>query len=238
MLEERGLATVAIGLVRLHMEKTRGPRGLFVPFPLGRPFGEPGDAAFQRRVVVAALRMLERRDGPVLLEDFADDAPSQAGRADWVPSFELPVPASPSTPAQWADALAAEMALVQPWWERARERFGRSTVGVSAQPPQAWPGYAAAFLAGELPDPPPPLTSPAFALRFVADDLKAYYTEAVQASGPAPSPDQVNAWLFRRTLAGKFLVALRAASLASENSALKTAGGRFLVPANWLPPES
>lgn len=238
MLEDRGLATVTIGLVRPHMEKAQGPRGLFVPFPLGRPFGEPDDAGFQRRVIMAALRMLERSDGPVILEDFPDDAPGQAGRAEWSPPFELPAPASPAAPEDWARALASEMSLVRPWWERARERFGRSTVGVSAQTHDAWPGYAAAFLAGELPDPPPPLTSPAFALRFLADDLKAYYTEAAQARGPAPSPHQVNAWLFRRTLAGRFLVALRTVALASENSALKTAGGRFLVPANWLPPAS
>jgi hypothetical protein len=235
MLEDRGLATVTIGLVRPHMEKAQGPRGLFVPFPLGRPFGEPDDAGFQRRVIMAALRMLERSDGPVILEDFPDDAPGQSGRAGWVPSFELPAPASPSTPADWASALAGELSLVRPWWERARARFGRSTVGLSAQSPDAWPAYASAFLAGQLPDPPSPLTSPALALRFLADDLKAYYTEAVQVAGPAPSPDQVDAWLYRQTLAGRFLVALRAFALASENSALKTVGGRFLVPAYWLP---
>ncbi|MGE0873728.1 MAG: hypothetical protein AB7O31_03545 [Burkholderiales bacterium] len=236
MLEERGLATVAIGLVRLHIEKTQGPRGLFVPFPLGRPLGEPGDAAFQRGVLMAALRLLERRDGPVVIDDFAHDAPSQYANPEWAPPFRLPQPGAPRTPAQWADALAAEMSLIEPWWERARSRFGRSSVGVSAQAPQAWPAYAAQFLDGALPEPPPPLTSPAFALRFLADDLKAYYSEAVQAEGPVPSPDQVNAWLFRSTLAGQFLVALRAASLASDNKALQTAGGRFLVPAPWLPP--
>ncbi len=236
MLEQRGLATVAIGLVRSHIEKTQGPRGLFVPFPLGRPLGEPGDAAFQRGVLLAALRLLERRDGPVVIDDFPLDAPSQYANPEWAPPFRLPQPDAPRAPAEWADALAAEMSLVKPWWERARERFGRSSVGVSAQAAQAWPAYAAQFLDGELPEPPAPLTSPAFALRFLADDLKAYYTEAVQADGPVPSPDQVNAWLFRSTLAGRFLVALRAASLASENKALQTAGGRFLVPVPWLPP--
>jgi len=235
MLEDRGIPTVAIGSVRLHMEKTRGPRGLFVPFPLGRPLGEPGDAAFQRRVLLAALRLLERTDGPVIIEDFPDDAPSQRADTGWRPAFELPAPPSPRTSAEWAAALTAEMALVRPWWERASARFARSTVGLSAQAPEAWPAYAAQFLDGRLPDPPPSLNSPAFALRFLADDLKAFYMEAAQAEGGVPSPDEANAWLFRRTLAGRFLVALRAASLASDNNALKTAGGRFLVPAPWLP---
>jgi hypothetical protein len=238
MLEDRGVATVAIGLVRPHMEKTGGPRGLWVPFPLGRPLGEPEDAAFQRRVLRAALSLFERADGPLILEAFAEDAPSQHERAGWSPPFALPVPVDPASPAAWAAALRAEMALVRPWADRAHARFGRTTVGVSAQAPEAWPAYAAAFLAGELPAPPAPLPSPALALRFVADDLKAYYMEAAQADGGAPSIDQINAWLFRETVAGRFLAALRRFALASENAALKAAGGRFLVPAQWVPKEN
>jgi len=235
MLEERGIATVTIGLVRPHMEKTRGPRGLWVPFPLGRPLGEPEDAAFQTRVLHAALALLERTDGAPILEDFPEDAPSQRERAGWSPPFALPAPGEPASPAAWAAALAAELALVKPWSERARKRFGRTTVGASAQPPEAWPGYAAKFLAGELPPPPAPLTSPALALRFLADDLKAYYMEAVQADGAAPSINQINAWLFQRTVAGRLLLALRGASAASADNAFKTMGGRFLVPAQWVP---
>ncbi len=238
MLEERGVATVAIGLVRPHMEKTGGPRGLWVPFALGRPFGEPEDAAFQGRVLRAALSLLERADGPTILEDFPEDAPGRRERPDWSPPFALPAPVEPDSPAAWAAALAAELALVGPWAQKAKARFGRSSVGVSAQPPGAWPVYAAAFLAGELPAPPAPLPSPAMALRFLADDLKAYYMEAAQADGGAPSIDQINAWLFRKTVAGRFLAALRSVALASENAALKAAGGRFLVPAQWVPKEN
>ena len=70
-LEERGLATAAISLIRPQTENTKPPRALWVPFELGRPFGPPSDPAFQRRVVLAALRLLEREDGPVLIEDFS-----------------------------------------------------------------------------------------------------------------------------------------------------------------------
>jgi len=66
MLEARGTPTVAIGLVRPQMERTRPPRGLWTPFQLGRPLGEPGDPEFQRRVLMRALGLLERRDGPVV----------------------------------------------------------------------------------------------------------------------------------------------------------------------------
>lgn len=54
-LEEEGIATVVIALIRPQAENTRPPRALWVPFELGRPIGPPGDAAFQKRVILAAL---------------------------------------------------------------------------------------------------------------------------------------------------------------------------------------
>lgn len=234
MLEARGLATVVIGLVRPHMERSGNPRGLFVPFPLGRPLGEPGDAAFQRRVLLAALRLLEREDGPVVLEDFGEDAPSQHDAPGWRPAF-APVLSAPDSPKAWQAALEAEIALARPWWERARARTGRSAVGVSFQAPEDWGGYAAAFLAGGLPPPPAPLASPALGLRFLADDLRAFMAEAAMGDGAMPSPGQFNAWFYGQTMAGRLLVALREAALAAAEGGFKTMGSRFLVPAPYLP---
>jgi len=57
-LERRGIATVAIQLLREVAERVRPPRSLYVPFPHGYPLGVPRDAAGQRRVVEAALRLL------------------------------------------------------------------------------------------------------------------------------------------------------------------------------------
>lgn len=233
MLEARGLPTVAIGLVRPHMEATIAPRGLFVPFPLGRPLGEPGDAAFQRRVLLAALSLLERRDGPVVLEDFPDDAPGQhPGR--WQPAVALREPGVATSATEWARLVAGEIAELRPAWERARARFGRTSVGVSRLAPNEWPAYAAAFLEGGLPAPPAPIPKPALGLRFVADDLKAYYQEAAQAEGGVPAPDEINGWFYRQTSAGRVLAALRKVALESPDGALKTMGSRFLVPAMWL----
>lgn len=235
MLEDHGLATTVIGLVRPHMVKAANPRGLFVPFPLGRPLGEPGDAAFQRQVLLAALGLLERADGPVILADFPADAPTQAGTPGWRPALHLPPPARPASPDEWAASLAAEIALVRPAWHQAQARFGRTTVGMSGLAPEAWPGFASAFLGADHPAAPVGFASAALALRFMADDLKAFYTEAAQSSGPAPAPDQASAWLYGATLAGRLLVALRAAALAGEDGGFKTAAGRFLVPVPFLP---
>jgi hypothetical protein len=84
-LAEEGIATVAISLIRPQTEKTRPPRALWVPFQLGRPFGPPGEPAFQRRVVLAALQLLERTAGPVIIEDFPDDDPRDKADPSWRP---------------------------------------------------------------------------------------------------------------------------------------------------------
>lgn len=69
-LERRGIATVAIQLLREVAERVRPPRGLLVPFRHGYPLGEPGNAPSQRAVLEAALRLLENRTStpPVLVE--------------------------------------------------------------------------------------------------------------------------------------------------------------------------
>ena len=206
MLEQRGLATTVLALVLPQVEKTRPPRALMTPFMLGRPVGEPADAAFQRRVLLQALSLLERADGPVILDHFPDDSPSWFDRADWAPAVALPALRLARTSDEWASALRAEMALMLPEWERFKARFGRTTVGLAGQPPADWPAFAASFLDGALPT----VTvhdSPALALRFLADDLKALYGEAVQAQGETPSARQIDQWFWRQTVAGQLLMA-------------------------------
>jgi hypothetical protein len=234
MVEERGIPSVALGSVRAQMEKTRPPRGLWTSAQLGRPVGEPEDKAFQRRVVLAALRLLERTDGPVILEDFPEDPPGLQDTPGWCAPVLPAVTTTPNEPHAWATSFAGELALLLPLWRQAQRRFGRTTVGLSFQPPEAWPGFAARFLAGALPG-VVELDTPALALRFLCDDVKALYGEAAQAVGAAPSSRQVDAWFWRQSVAGQLLIALRHVALTSENNALKTVGGRFFVPVLWLP---
>ena len=234
MLEERGLPTTVLALVLPQVEKTRPPRAIMTPFMLGRPLGEPNDDTFQRRVLLQALRLLERTDGPVILEDFADDNPSHFDRPGWAPSVTLPPPVACADAAAWGSAFRDELELVLPAWERFEARFGRSTVGLAGQPIQDWPDFCAAFLAGGLLTVPGHDT-PALALRFLCDDIKALYGEAAQADGPAPSAGQIDRWFWRETVAGQMLIALRTVAMGSENNALKTVGGRFFVPVPYLP---
>ena len=233
MLEERGLPTTVLALVQPHVETIRPPRAVMTPFMLGRPLGEPNDAAFQRRVLLQALRLLERSDGPVILEHFPDDNPSWFDRPGWTPSVALPPPGAYQGSAAWQKAFHKELEAVLPAWERFKARFGRTTVGLAGQPPEAWSAFATSFLDGALPS-VPHLDTPALALRFLADDLKALYGEAVQADGGPPSARQIDWWFWRQTVAGQLLIALRALAMQSDNNALKTVGGRFFVPVPFV----
>ena len=233
-LESAGLPTTVVALVLPQVEKTRPPRALMVPFMLGRPFGTPGDAAFQRSVILHALGLLERTDGPVILEHFAQDDASSSDRAGWVAALALPEPGPLETPAQWAGALQAELACVLPVWQATSLHSARTTVGLAGQPPEAFAGFAAALLAGHCPT-VAAHSSSALAMRFMADDLKALYGEAVQSQGESPSARQVDTWFWRSTVAGRLLIALRTLSLNSPDNAIRTVGSRFLVPVPWLP---
>ncbi|MGE0769212.1 MAG: hypothetical protein AB7L90_22435 [Hyphomicrobiaceae bacterium] len=236
MIEGRGIPTTVVGLVRPHLEKARPPRSLFVPFQLGRPLGEPDDPAFQLRVLRHALGLLERTDGPVILEDFPDDPPGWSELAGWQPSVALHAgrPAAAADSETWTTAFRGELAHLAPYYQRAMARHGRTTVGLSRLPTEAWPDFAVAFLDGSLPAPPLGLPTSAIALRFLSDDIKAFYGEAVQADGPRPASRQIDQWFWRKTVAGALLQALRRVGMDSGNNALKTVSGRFFVPAPYV----
>ena len=58
-LERRGIATVALVLLRRVAERVRPPRSLALPFRHGYPLDAPAVPARQHAVLEAALRMLE-----------------------------------------------------------------------------------------------------------------------------------------------------------------------------------
>ena len=69
-LERRGIATVALVLLRQVAEAVHPPRALALPFRHGYPLDTPGDPARQHAVLEAALRLLEAPGarGPVLVD--------------------------------------------------------------------------------------------------------------------------------------------------------------------------
>jgi hypothetical protein len=72
--------------------------------------------------------------------------------------------------------------------------------------------------------------SPALALRFAIDDLKAFALEAALAPGTRPSSRQLGDWLWNGTALGAALQILRRDCLAGDDERLKTVAA-FFVPA-------
>jgi hypothetical protein len=197
---------------------------------LGRPFGPPSDPAFQRRVLLAALRLLERPDGPVLIEDFPDDDPRAQPDPAWRPPLPAAAPAAGSAPALAAQ-LDAEIGQLRPAHERWLAGHRRTTVGLSAFSIEDCARYVADWLRGAAPPSRREGISAPLLLRFAVDDLKAYCLEAAAAGAAKPSSRQLGDWLWNDSATGAAIRALRAAYLASEDGRLKLIAGNFLVPA-------
>jgi hypothetical protein len=229
-LEEEGLATVAISLIRPQTENTKPPRALWVPFELGRPFGPPSAAAFQRRVVLAALRMLERDNGPVVVEDFPDDDPRAMPDPTWRP---------PSTPgaiaAGSAELLAAllegEVRLLRGAHDRWAAQHGRTTVGLFGLPIGDCARYVADWLRSRAPPSPREGFSAPLILRFAVDDVKAYCLEAAAAGTAKPSSRQLGDWFWNESATGAAIHVLREALQVSDDDRLKLIVANFMVPA-------
>ncbi len=234
-LEEEGIASVAISLIRPQTENTKPPRALWVPFELGRPFGPPGDAAFQKRVLLAALRLLERDDGPVLIEDFPDDDPRalpDPGVATAAVGSRRERSLTPAnSPGALAQRLEAEIASLEGAHARWRSEHGYSTVGLSGLSIAECGGYIAEWLRGASPASPREGYSAPLLLRFAIDDVKAYYLESAAGTGGKPSSRQLGDWLWNATAAGASFHRLREMYQDSDDDRLKLIAGNFTVPA-------
>ena len=105
----------------MHTEVIQPQRALWVPFALGRPFGTRCEAAFQRRVISAALALFESESGPVM-KDFPEDAPG--GAPLYAEGWSCPV-ALGAPPAADAEVGSLEAAFLQdfdklrPWYDLA-----------------------------------------------------------------------------------------------------------------------
>lgn len=232
-IEEEGVPTTQISLIRRHTEITRPPRALWVSFELGRPLGVPNDPVFQKRVLLTVLNLLEAPSGP-LLEDFPEDAPALTN--------EITILACPvnfvqngidfKETEQLYSALKREMVSMRPWYDMAVEKHGRTTVGVSGIDLDAIGDFIYAFLKGIEPINPRDDISLAYTLKLAADDLKAYYYEGItaQPSQESVSSQIITDWFWEETIAGKVLLAVKEVCKKSEDGLMRFAGGPLIIP--------
>ncbi len=233
-LEEEGVPTTQISLVRLHTELTKPPRALWVSFELGRPLGVPNDPSFQKRVLLATLKLLEAPDGP-RLEDFPEDAPASP---DEITVLSCPVNfvqkgMDTGETEQLHAAFNREIISMRPWYDMAVKKRGRTTVGVSGINLEAIGDFIYSFLKGVEPENPRDDIPLAYTLKFAVDDLKAYYFEGITAQpGQESVSSQVLAdWFWGETVAGKVLLAVKETGKTNEDDLMRTVSSKLIVPA-------
>jgi hypothetical protein len=235
-IEDEGIATIQISLIREHTEKIRPPRALWVPFDLGRPLGVPNDPEFQSEVLRHALNLFKAETGPVL-EDFPRDAPGTRNESMPVacPVNFGPNPETALDPNALRDGLIAEIEGLRPWYEVALKQKNRTTTGVSGLSTtdaaekvlEAIEGKSTTALEGDdlLPE----------RLRMACEDIKAYYFEAVSAQPGQPTDSKsLSDWFWGETIAAQVINRLREICLADSSGRLSLLGKLLLVPRNQL----
>ena len=226
--EDEGIATTAIALIREHAETMRAPRVLWVPFELGRPFGSPGESAFQRRVVSDALALLNSKKGPVVLADFPDDAPGPKtdDQTGWVCPVSFPAPLKGD--AKPVVQLLQEIDALAPWYQLSKVRRGRTLVGVSGKSVPDAVCFVASFH-DEIPlDNSGRAMSQAFKDAFT--DIMAYYSEAGTAQPGQHSSGDTQRWFWHETAAGKLFLDLREKLMKCDDKRLQFIATRVMLP--------
>lgn len=201
------------------------PRALWVPFMLGRPLGVPNDAAFQTRVLTAALKLLEMPSGPVLV-DYPEDVPLSPDDACGV---ACPVSFASDADGGIDAALLREVEELQSWHDRAIERRGHSMVGLSGLAPQAAAQALAKFLCEQTIASIDGLSA-GESIKLICEDLRAYYYEAAAARPGTPDADAIQHWFWRDTACGRAFLDLHDICAASQDVSLQKMGATSLVP--------
>ena len=211
------------------------PRFLWVPFELGRPFGAPNEPEFQKRVLRTALELVERTDGPVVLEDFPEDAPRTETPEDDAP-WSCPITFAP--PQEKRPELVAstlhEMERLEPWHEiRAQAQ------NASRPPVSGLERHEIVASLGELAEgvrDPEPETGLALVewVRLGCDDLRNWYLEAAQGQPGRATPRELRDWFWLQTAAARLIAAASRALVDHPDPLMKMLALRAMVPREYL----
>ncbi len=234
-LEDEGIPTTQIALIRKHAEEIKPPRALAVPFELGRPLGAPNEPEFQRRVLRDCLDLLERESGPVL-EDFPDDPPgADVEQEGWAcPVNFAALVEDVSDQELLEQTLLQEIALLKPWYEESKQsRGGRTNYGISGKAPEEIPAFLASLVVNREDTPSPFGDEKPVHLAFkqMADDMRYYYMESAIARPDGRVTDvDIGNWLWGETTLGKVLVEIRNWAMESEHPGFKALAPTAMVP--------
>jgi hypothetical protein len=234
-LENAGVPTTQISLIREHIEIIQPPRALWVPFDLGRPLGVAGDRSFQNRVLLTALQLLEAQQGPLIV-DFPEEAYAEKIRGETQPAvWACPVNFGRKTheepdSEQLLSSFLDEVRQLKPWYDIRMEKTNRTAMVSFTSDAAA--RLLADLTRGNLPDQQLADMPLAVAIRIAAKDIKAFYFEATTAKPGAklPSSETFSRWFWQETAAGQTLATVKRWYLDQNNKTLRMTGAMLLVP--------
>lgn len=221
--------------MRENTERMHLPRFLWVPFELGRPFGAPGEPDFQRRVLRAALALLEREDGPVILEDFPDDAPV-APPADGAEAWSCPVsfhPPEGGEPELVLETLA-EIDRLAPWHEIYVAERGRAASPASGSTHrEVVRGLGALAVGAPVPEASRDLPTREW-VRLGCDDVRTWYLEAAQGQPGRAQSSELQDWFWRQTAFARLIAEAATVFSRSPDGSEQLFGRRAMVPRVYM----
>lgn len=219
VFEAAGIATVVLSSVREMAVKVAPPRALHCEFPLGRPLGKPGDAAFQHDVLRQAFALLDAPSGPVLI-----DHPAVIEADNEQVACSLPPRFDPTLHPAVDEAMGLRRA-----YDRARARRGVTSVG-RVMDADGIPDAVAVLVAIAGGVDWKSAGIPGGNTTAVCHDIRTYYEEAALelVNGPLPGPRALEDWFFDQTETGKTVLRARA---AIRDSGAKTPVWFYMTPA-------
>ena len=227
-LEQKGISTVVVGSIRLHLEKVKPPRALWVPFELGRPLGgwiegddtEDANGGFQLKVLSKALSLLDSPVATPVLDDFDLEDPSKGIDQGWQ---------APSMSA--CKSVSDEVRYLYSDWQEWQQKRGTQT-GLGGMEILDAVDYVERFGSANPASNPGDDLSDTLRYRFCVDDIKAFYLEAAMNRG-FPNSQQLGRWLWNECRVGALLKQHRAENSNNEDDSLKLVYDKFLVPGAW-----
>ena len=202
VFEAAGIATIVLSSTRSVAERMANPRTLHCEFPLGRPLGKPGDAAFQHDVLSRAFALLDESEGPVLI-----DHPVVIEADETALSCQIP----PRFDADLHPAVD-EAKGIRKAYDRTLEARGVTNVGRSIEAdgiPDAV--QILVDIAGGTPWQDAGI--PGKNTTSFCHDIRTYYEEAalslagvLDGEGEVPAGRAIEAWYFDETETGKLVL--------------------------------